>query len=679
VTTKIELEERATQMFYDIGLRGDDLIYMLELVEFESNWDTAADLVTESDDAVAEGFKTLQENSRGLVQINLDLKDKDLNARSDYRALNFTDDFGGLGYKSLQEAIQALDVENPDEKFWDATQKALSLVLSDQLYTHGPDLIFDPWRYSSRKLDKQRGSSDRTNETIRYENIADSVLPEDWYESDPNFDILRYNNFSNPANLGIRRSKVAAFQKYIVDNKDSNFVIDARTGPSTDAAVEEFQKENGLEDDGIIGDEVLETIANIEVDQQINEEVMADGIPPERTSYFSKTNVDGRPIAVSSENTNNNVVYNEQLDRYEPVSFSEDGLMPNTDLADSFEDQLREDNREQRRSFDPGPYPDQLDQSVEAVRRSEVIDSASDVAFADDYLYDWMSRRPDASIDGVNIVDIIKANTLGLKEGTEDFDRWVDSLLRQTDYFKNYGQNHSDNSTLWYEEGFNETWSVRRRDLVSVYQQSIERNLARLNINLSEDRILELAKFAWLSNLSDQEVNDYIADENIIDFTGGAIAGGSVSDNRSSIKNLYRKFLLAPNEMLLTEASEQLFRGDTTIDLIEDELRNESADIYPTFADRILAGRTPLQILSGYDQIYTSVMGANPQWDGQQKDVGIKIMSGDANVDDEKLTASNFATWLRTDPLVNYDAMPKAINNAYSLVKGLGQTFGAVA
>ena len=667
MATKIELEERSIEMLYDLGLRGDDLIFMLEMVKYESSWITKARALKEKANDWAETEEkskekvgpTQVEDSNGLWQINFNVKNAN---PPDYRALPPTQENGGLGYANKTEAIKALtDIDDPN--FWNANQAALALVLSDQLLRLGPEKIFNPWLNSKKDVITDRGTNNRSPETIRYENLADKILPEDWYESDPNFNILRYNNFSNPANIGFRKSKVAAFQKYMVDYKDPDFVIDGRTGPATDAAVLEFQNENNLVADEQIGDEVLETIADIEVDQQINEDVMAGNLPPERTSYFSNTNLDGRPMSVSSTDVNENVVYNEELDRYEPVSFTEDGLTP-------------------RDTFDPEPFADQREQDQPIIDRNQSITDATENAKRNNpklHFYRWLRGRSDATIDGINIIDIIEADESGFEIGTDQYDEWVESLVSQTEFYRNHADIYVENASEWYAGGLDEGWTKRRKDLVSSYVQSINNLSGKLNLNLDDDEILELAKVAWFNGFDVQELQDYVAEAENVSFGEGAIAGGSISDTRSDVKNLYRKYLMVPNEILLEESSKKIFRGTTTIDFIEDELRQQAADVYPVFADRILAGRSPLQILSGYDSIFSSVTGIQPQWDGEQKDVGIKLASGAKLANGDDVNSGNLAEWLRTDTSVGYDAMPKAINNAYSLVKGLGQTFGAVA
>ena len=132
-----------------------------------------------------------------------------------------------------------------------------------------------------------------------------------------------------------------------------------------------------------------------------------------------------------------------------------------------------------------------------------------------------------------------------------------------------------------------------------------------------------------------------------------------------------------PDEELLKRRSQGLFTGETTLDLVEDEMVEQASLLFPTWAPLIEGGKTPLQIVGAYNGIFSSVMGYSPQWDGRHKDMavqlgGLQLEDGDTT----QMSGGDFARWLRTTE--EYDQSP-GINNAYELVTGLGQLMGAVA
>lgn len=647
-TKQQEVRSRLAATLYNMGLRSEDLIDALAIAQNESVWDEEAHNDT----------PTTKDDSYGLFQINT----------YDEKQWEEVANFLTAGYGDTLKKENLLDYDTNISAF------ILKYLMSD--YGFG---MWSTHPSSGNWKEKSRTKwEDARSDAIEFLERTPGL--NDWEISDP-----QNNLFTGVVNKDIARGQQIANEYMGQDIRvDGMGYTGSGGGDEWADVVRVMQETVGAYEDGSYGRNTIKAVDDWLVDQ----EIMLDGIPPERTSSFSSTNLEGRPMSVSSTDANENVVYNEKLDRYEPISFTEDGLERRDDFAPepSFdereEDQALLDNQEERRSFDPGPAPDLLDQDEKKFETDESILESTENAKRNNpalHFYRWLAGRDDATIDGINIIDIIEADQSGFAIGTDEYDEWVQALLSQTDFYRDHAEVYVTNAKDWYAGGLDEGWTERRKDLVSNYVASINILSGQLNLNLDDDSILELAKFAWFNGFNTQELQDYVAETENVSFDEGAIAGGSISDTRSDVKNLYRKYLMIPNEILLEESSKNIFRGTTTIDFIEDELRQQAADVYPVFADRILAGRSPLQILSGYDSIFSSVTGIQPQWDGEQKDVGIKLASGAKLSTGEDVNAGNLATWLRTDSSVGYNEMPKAVNNAYSLVKGLGQTFGAVA
>ena len=654
-TDQQEIRSRLAATLYNMGLRSEDLIDALAIAQNESVWDEKA--YNGEDDDI----------SYGLFQINtkIDAEWQEI--------INFLT--GGDG--STLEKEKLFDYDTQISAF------VLKYLLQDYAFsdwaTHPSysDTHDVPWTEA-----KQKKWEEARTDAIEFLEITPGL--NDWEISDP-----QNNLFTGVVNEKIARGQQIANEYMGQDTRvDGMGFTGSRGGNEWADVVRVIQKTVGADEDGSYGPNTIKALDNWLVEQDIDRGIMLDGIPQETTSYFSNTNLEGRPMSVSSTDTNENVVYNEELDRYEPISFTEDGLEPRDDFApeplldERDEDQILLDDQEERRSFDPGLAPDLLDKDERKFETDKSILESTENAKRNNpklHFYRWLAGRDDATIDGVNIIDIIEADQSGFEIGTDQYNEWVQSLVSQTEFYRNHADTYVTNASEWYAGGLDEGWTERRKDLVSSYVQSINNLSGKLNLDLDDDEILELARVAWFNGFDVQELQDYVAEAENVSFDEGAIAGGSISDTRSEVKNLYRKYLMIPNEILLEESSKKIFRGTSTIGFIEDELRQQAADVYPVFADRILAGRSPLQILSGYDSIFSSVTGIQPQWDGEQKDVGIKLASGAKLANGDDVNTGNLATWLRTDTSVGYDAMPKAINNAYSLVKGLGQTFGAVA
>lgn len=285
----------------------------------------------------------------------------------------------------------------------------------------------------------------------------------------------------------------------------------------------------------------------------------------------------------------------------------------------------------------------------------------------------------------VDLVALIEENPLGYEDGTPEMEQWIRSLYYQTDHYQDSEVGRADREYQWNSGGDSEEeWSTRRLDLISIQIEQLEQILGQANINLDDTQIWELAKQSYLQGLNLAEIKDFLVTATtdtgspLFDFGAGAPAGGTISDFRSSINNLYRQYLMDPDEELLERRSRQLFTGETTLDLVEDEMIEQAALLFPAWKDRIEAGKSPLSIVSSYNGIFSSVMGYNPSWDGRHKDMAVQLGGLTVEGQDQmEMSGGDFARWLRqTD---EYDQSPRGINNAYELVTGLGRLMGEVA
>ena len=206
MTTPNEMKKRAVRLLYDVGLRGDAITNMLRLVAHETGWDPAA-------------LNQDGEYSAGLWQINLrmeDLKDK----WKEYRVGDPSEWYGGLGFADLEEAKDALTIldDEHEQRFWDTTERAIALVISEQLYKGEKNPFKAPWVKAWRASQKE---STGGNSKSYWENFVNKILPSDWDTSDSEetrYEQFRYQNFDRPDNLGRAKAEIGLVQKFLVDN-----------------------------------------------------------------------------------------------------------------------------------------------------------------------------------------------------------------------------------------------------------------------------------------------------------------------------------------------------------------------------------------------------------------------------------------------------------------------------
>ena len=307
-------------------------------------------------------------------------------------------------------------------------------------------------------------------------------------------------------------------------------------------------------------------------------------------------------------------------------------------------------------------------------------------------MWEYLRGNPSVQVEHpitgemVDFVELIEENPLGLEDDTPEMEQWIKGLYYQTDHYQDSEVGRADREYQWNSAGDGEDeWSTRRLDLISHQVEQLEQILGRANINLDDNQIWELAKQSYLQGLNLLEIKDFLitatTDEGspLFNFGEGAPAGGTVSAFRTSIKDIYRRYLMEPDEEVLARRSQQLFSGETTIDLVEDEMIEQAALLFPAFASRIEAGKSPLEIVGAYNGIFNSVLGYSPQWDGRNRDMAVTL--GGLMVEGEEpgtaMSGGDFARWLRTTE--EYDQSPRGINDAYQLVTGLGRAMGAVA
>ena len=330
-TKQQEVRSRLAATLYNMGLRSEDLIDALAIAQNESVWDEEA--------YYGEG----NDISYGLFQINTK-KDTEWQ-----EIINFLT--GGDGSTLEKEELWEYDTQ--------ISAFVMKYLLQDYAFsdwaTHPSysDTHDVPWTEAKQKK-WEEGRTDAIEFLERTPGLND------WEISDPQNNLF----------TGVVNEKIARGQQIANEYMGQNIRVDgmgftgSRGGNEWADVVRVIQKTVGADEDGSYGPDTIKALDDWFVDQ----EIMLDGIPPERTSSFSSTNLEGRPMSVSSTDANENVVYNEELDRYEPISFTEDGLERRDDFAPepSFdereEDQALLDNQEERRSFDPGPAPDLLDQ-----------------------------------------------------------------------------------------------------------------------------------------------------------------------------------------------------------------------------------------------------------------------------------------------------------------------------
>tara|TARA_B100000470_G_C19793610_1_gene393285 strand:+ start:367 stop:2373 length:2007 start_codon:yes stop_codon:yes gene_type:complete len=295
--------------------------------------------------------------------------------------------------------------------------------------------------------------------------------------------------------------------------------------------------------------------------------------------------------------------------------------------------------------------------------------------------FEFLRDNPDGDVEFEgeiwNIVDLIEAEQRGeLGLGFEDTDPqlglWIDNLYTQTQHFLDSEQGRGIRENDWFQSGEGDEWTQRRLDLIEDVITRVEEIAGVSGLNWTEEQLRTFARDAWLAGWSDDAIRDSISERDDVSFGEDAPTSSDIRSTQNEIRSLYRQYLVDVDPDVIEASTRSIYRGELNIDSVQAGLAAESADLYPGWADRINAGRTPLAILGSYKSIFKSVMGYDPQWDGIHRDLGMELGSGEGN-----MSGANFARYLRGTE--EYDMTPNAINNAYNLVGDIGRTMGVMA
>lgn len=302
---------------------------------------------------------------------------------------------------------------------------------------------------------------------------------------------------------------------------------------------------------------------------------------------------------------------------------------------------------------------------------------------AEDGFWGWLRNNKDLTIEGVHIYDMItdEAYYGNRLPGSDEYKEWVILLLNQTEYYRASEAGRLERDQEWYSEGEDEEWSIRRRGLVEEKLEILERYIAQSKLDWTDDEILAAAKFAWLNGWDDNDIREFLIsgelgdvgiEGELLDFDAEAVAGTLQSQQRNEIKEVFNNYLIDAPEAEIEKWAKRMFlssdAGAADLDLLNDYLAQQAADLYPGSAERILQGRTPLDILGSYDSVFLSVMGYKPQWTGNHRSLAIDTLGRPSS-------AFDFATYLRGT--TEYDVTPGAVNNAFGVVNDLGRLMGA--
>ena len=142
-------------------------------------------------------------------------------------------------------------------------------------------------------------------------------------------------------------------------------------------------------------------------------------------------------------------------------------------------------------------------------------------------------------------------------------------------------------------------------DGLEDYKLKTRKNLVSAGLKMDAKLFEGLAKTAYDSGMSEDQLKNLVVSSGLVTGYGGAVLGDT-----SSLKNYANSFGVIKylDEKYWAQKSQDLFLGNTTTEDIEEEVRNLAASAFPGYTDQIKAGISVDSLASAYKGSMASVL-----------------------------------------------------------------------
>ena len=142
-------------------------------------------------------------------------------------------------------------------------------------------------------------------------------------------------------------------------------------------------------------------------------------------------------------------------------------------------------------------------------------------------------------------------------------------------------------------------------DGLEDYKLKTRKSLVKSGLKVDAKLFEGIAKTAYDSGMSDDQLKDFIVNSGLVTGYGGDVLGDT-----SSLKSYANSFGVIKylDERYWAQKSQDLFLGNTTTEDIEEEVRNLAASAFPGYTDQIKAGISVDSLASAYKGSMASVL-----------------------------------------------------------------------
>ncbi|MFF6988361.1 NlpC/P60 family protein [Streptomyces sp. NPDC010273] len=166
---------------------------------------------------------------------------------------------------------------------------------------------------------------------------------------------------------------------------------------------------------------------------------------------------------------------------------------------------------------------------------------------------------------------------------------------------------------------------------------------------LSDKNVQQLAKNMVWYGWGDEQVSNFLGQ--YVKFGANQTLGGMAGQAAQAIKNEAYKNGVAVTEQSVLNNAQYLVRGLTSMEKIQSNLREQSAGLYPAFAEQIKAGASIQDLAQPYVQVVAQELGL-PETDVNAYSAKVKqaLTRTNAQGQPEAMNLDAFTQLIRNDP-----------------------------
>lgn len=187
---------------------------------------------------------------------------------------------------------------------------------------------------------------------------------------------------------------------------------------------------------------------------------------------------------------------------------------------------------------------------------------------------------------------------------------------------------------------------------------------AKAGALLSDKNVEQLAKNMVWYGWQEAQVNNFLGQ--YIKFNDKQVLGGMAGAAAKAIKQEAYKNGVAVTEQSVLNNAQYLVRGLTTMEQIQANMRQQSAGLYPAFADQIKAGASIQDLAQPYIQVVAQELGV-PETDVNVYSPKVKqaLTRANAQGQPEAMSLTDFMQLVRNDP--QWRRQPGVANKALNV------------